>query len=146
MSHTTLKNSQHRSKKTAKQRDMDTGDVPKLSFADRFRLRFGQGGAHAVAIVLRVTLYFVAAIVSWVTALAVATRLVPDMITMVLTSIEVPQGAPVEQLVVSWVIPALFVAGLLLMILWTVLRLLWRWVHRVANRGQELLTGDPSRL
>lgn len=144
--HTTKQQKKKSMKKpTSNERQLAT-EMPKLGFADRLRLRFGQGGATTIAVGVRIALYSAALVISWVTALAVAVRLVPDVIGMILSSIEIPQGAPVEQLVISWVIPALFVAGLLLVVLWTVLRLLWRGTHRLAQRVHHRLTADPSTL
>lgn len=151
----TMKNS--KSKSTGKARSVAASKVEssstkttaakpaarELTRGESIRMRWGAGGAKGLYVAGRAGLWVLSGAAIYLLAMYVSVKMVPNVMVMVQRGTGIPSDADLPLLLAGWIVPSVFLLGLLFALTVTVMRGIWRWQRRQALKLRGSLV-DPQ--
>lgn len=111
-------------------------------FAAKLRFRWGTKGAKTLAFIVRAVLFVVTFFVIWLVALGIASSMVPNIVSMVSESSGLTLEDRLDLVLVGWVLPAMFLLGLLFVATCALFWWIWRVHLRLGNRFKAYVLGE----
>lgn len=114
-----------------------------LTRGQSIRMRWGAGGAKGLYVAARAGLWVLSGAVIYLLAMYVSVKVVPNVMVMVQRGTGVPSDADLPLLLAGWIVPSVFMLGLIFVLAVTVMRGIWRWQRRQAQKLRGSLV-DPQ--
>ncbi|WP_431872675.1 hypothetical protein [Nocardiopsis eucommiae] len=119
-------------------------DSARPPLAARIRTRLGHSGTRALLVVVRSGLRFGAVAATYVLGMFAAVTVVPNVFLMVSGGSGVGPASPLEMQVTYWLVPSLFLIGLIFVLVLVVARWLWRAQGGLATKARRSLLGEEA--
>lgn len=110
----------------------------------RVRARLGESGASSLLVFAQVGLMLGAAAIVYVAAMFAAVTVVPNVFLMVSAGSGIGPASPLEMQVTYWLTPALFLNGLIFVLVVVGARWLWRAQRRLGEKARRSLLGEEA--
>lgn len=121
---------------TPKGRDLTRGEA--------IRLRWGAGGAKGLYVAGRAGLVVLVSALIYLLAMYVSVKVVPNTMVMVQRGTGIPSDADFPLLLAGWIVPSVFMIGLVFVLTVVVMRGLWRWQLRQGKKLRRALVDEPA--
>ncbi|MFE1170359.1 hypothetical protein [Nocardiopsis sp. NPDC058789] len=128
----------------AAEAERSQGDGPGRPLGARIRARLGQSGAGSLLVFARAGLMLGTGAIIYVVAMFAAVTVVPNVFLMVSGGSGIGPSSPLEMQVTYWLTPALFLNGLIFVLVVVVARWLWRAQRRLGEKARRSLLGEED--
>lgn len=110
----------------------------------RIRSRLGRSGTRVLLTVVLSGLRFGAGAIIYVLGMFAAVTVVPNVFLMVSGGSGVGPSSPLEVQLTYWLVPSLFLIGLIFVLVLVAARWLWRAQRRMAAKARRSLLGEEA--